>query len=67
MPDRKEHEAHALPFKPRSSRPLVSKAALAALPPIKPTGLNALPWELLAETTLDRKARPTFLSLSLEA
>jgi hypothetical protein len=60
VPDRKEHEAHALPFKPRSSRPLLSKTALAALPAIKPTGLNTLPWEVLAETTLDRKARPTF-------
>jgi hypothetical protein len=58
--DKKEHEAHALPFKPRSSRPLVSKATLAHLPAVKATGLNVLPWEVLAQTTLDRKSRPTF-------
>jgi hypothetical protein len=58
--DKKEHEAHALLFKPRSSRPLVSKAGLAALPPIDPKGINTLAWEVIAETTVDRQARPTF-------
>ncbi len=55
-----EHEGHALAFKPRSSRPLLSKAGLDALPPIDPRGVNALAWEVIAETTLDRQARPTF-------
>jgi hypothetical protein len=59
--DKKEHEEHALLFKPRSSRPLVSKAGLAALPVIDPKGLNTLPWEVIAETTVDRQARPTFV------
>jgi hypothetical protein len=58
--DKKEHEAHALLFKPRSSRPLVSKNGLASLPPIDPKGLNTLAWEVIAETTVDRQARPTF-------
>jgi hypothetical protein len=57
---KKEHEAHAVLFKPRSSRPLLSKAALAALPPIDPRGDNVLAWEVIAETTLDRRARPSF-------
>lgn len=57
---KKEHEDHAELFKPRSSRPLLSKAGLAALPAIDPKGVNALAWEVLAETTVDRQARPTF-------
>lgn len=55
-----DHEAHTLLFKPRSSRPLVSKTGLDALPPIDPKGLNALAWEMISETTVDRQARPTF-------
>jgi hypothetical protein len=57
---KKEHEAHALLFKPRSSRPLVNKSGLAALPKIDPKGLNTLAWEVISETTVDRHARPTF-------
>lgn len=57
---KKEHEGHSLAFKPRSSRPLESKVGLAALPPIDPKGLNNLAWEVVAETTVDRQARPTF-------
>jgi hypothetical protein len=55
-----EHEAHALLFKPRSSRPLASKLVSAPLPPINPKGTNVLAWELLADTTLDRRSRPSF-------
>jgi hypothetical protein len=57
---KKEHETHAVLFKPRSSRPLVSKVALPALPAIDPRGLNTLAWEVIAETMVDRQARPTF-------
>ena len=57
---RKEHEQHALLFKPRSSRPLVPRVALSALPPIDPKGNNLLAWEVIGETTVDRQARPTF-------
>jgi hypothetical protein len=63
---KKEHEAHALLFKPRSSRPLLSKAGLAALPPIDPKGTNTLAWEVIAETTVDRQARPTFARYLVE-
>jgi hypothetical protein len=56
--DKAEHDKHALPFKPRSSRPFLVKASTPST--IDPKGLNPLPWEVLAETTLDRKYRPTF-------
>src|SRR5262249_28935823 len=39
---------------------LVSKAGLEALSPIDPKGVNTLAWEVIAETTVDRQARPTF-------
>jgi hypothetical protein len=54
------HEGHPNALKPRSSRPLLSKIDQAPLPPIDPKGVNALPWSVVAETTLDRQYRPTF-------
>jgi hypothetical protein len=58
--DKKEHEEHESLFKPRSSRPLVNRTGLADLPAIDSKGTNPLPWEVLAETSLDRMSRPTF-------
>ena len=57
---KKDHEGHASLFKPRSSRPLLTKGALEKLPAIAARGVNALPWDVLAETSVDSKARPTF-------
>jgi hypothetical protein len=57
---KKAHEAHALLFKPRSSRPLASKTTLADLPPIDSKKTNVLGWEVIGQTTIDRRARPTF-------
>jgi hypothetical protein len=57
---KKEHEGHAWLFKPRSSRPLIRKTGLDKLPPIDARKPTALPWDVIAETTLDRKTRPTF-------
>ncbi|HEY7152971.1 MAG TPA: DUF3299 domain-containing protein [Gemmataceae bacterium] len=54
------HEGHLGLFKPRSPRPLARKLDRTPLPPIDPKGVNALPWSVVAETTLDRKYRPTF-------
>jgi hypothetical protein len=54
------HEGHAGILPARSKRPLLTRLDATPLPPIKATGLNALPWPLLAETTLDKKYRPTF-------
>jgi hypothetical protein len=44
----------------RSKRPLISKLDHAPLPAISDAGVNVLPWEVLAETTVDKKFRPTF-------
>lgn len=59
-PDKAAHEGHAGLLKTRSSRPLPTKLDAAALPPIDPTGVNALPWSVVLETTLDRNYKPTF-------
>ncbi len=54
------HEGHAGQFRPRSSRPLLTKLDQSSLPAIRAKAVNALPWSVLAETTLDRKYHPTF-------
>jgi tetratricopeptide (TPR) repeat protein len=60
-PSRAEHESHVGGMMARSKRPLVNKIDLAALPPIKSDGINTMPWSVLAETSLDRNYRPTFM------
>jgi hypothetical protein len=54
------HETHAGGLAARSRRPLVTQLAHEPLPPISATGINALPWALLAETAVDRNYHPTF-------
>jgi hypothetical protein len=54
-----EH-VNPLALKARSKRPLFIKMDAALLPPIDPKGVNALPWALLGETTVDKNFRPTF-------
>src|SRR5262245_52422171 len=54
------HEGHAGILKPRSQRPLMTKLDQANLPPVSATGVNALPWPVLNETSIDRQYRPTF-------
>ncbi|HMF12055.1 MAG TPA: hypothetical protein VKE94_07100 [Gemmataceae bacterium] len=58
--DKAAHEEHATAFKTRSARPLASKLDQAALPPIDKDGVNAIPWNVVAETTVDRRYHPTF-------
>ncbi|HKI34746.1 MAG TPA: DUF3299 domain-containing protein [Gemmataceae bacterium] len=55
-----EHEVHAGGLKPRSSRPLGGKLDEAALPPVSATGLNALPWSVLGDTTVRRPFKVIF-------
>jgi tetratricopeptide (TPR) repeat protein len=55
-----EHEGHAGGLKPRSSRPLAGKLDEAALPPISATGVNALPWSVLGDTSVGRQFNVTF-------
>jgi hypothetical protein len=60
-PDKATHQQeHASAFKPRSSRPLVNKGDLPALPAVDPKGVNSLPWTVLTDTPLDREYRPAF-------
>jgi tetratricopeptide (TPR) repeat protein len=54
------HESHVGGLKARSSRPLANKLDTTGLPPISATGVNALPWSVLNDTTLGRKFNPTF-------
>src|SRR5207302_2395238 len=52
---------HAGGLKARSKRPLLVKVDTTVLPPISATAVNAMPWALLGETTVDKKSyRPTF-------
>jgi hypothetical protein len=54
------HGEHAALFRPRSTRPLLNKLDTAKLPPVNLTGVNTLPWTVLAETMVDRQFKPTF-------
>jgi hypothetical protein len=54
------HEQHPAGIAARSKRPLLLKVDASTLAAISATGINKLPWELLAETAIDRKYRPTF-------
>jgi hypothetical protein len=54
------HEGHVGGAKPRSQRPLVTRLDATALPTINPNGVTPLPWQVLAETSVDRKFKPTF-------
>lgn len=56
------HEAHGSggPIRFKSQRPLVRQPNALKLPAINPTGLNHLPWPVLAETAMDRPFRVTF-------
>ncbi len=59
-PPKATHEGHAGGLKPRSSRPLASPLDEAALPPVSATGVNALPWRVLADTAIKRPFKVVF-------
>jgi hypothetical protein len=54
------HNKHVSRLPARSRRPLLRSPGAEKLPPISATGINTLPWAVLAETTLDRQYKPTF-------
>jgi hypothetical protein len=56
-----DHEQHKNTLPVKSARPLVKAFDESILPPIRAEGVNALPWPLLAATTIDAKGRPVFL------
>src|SRR5262249_54147431 len=55
-----DHDLHRGTLKTKSSRPLVKAFDEALLPAIEADKPNALPWPVLAATTIDAKGRPTF-------
>jgi hypothetical protein len=59
-PGKTAHEGHAGLLKARSKRPLATRLDQIPLPPIRADAVNALPWTVLGETTVDRKYKPTF-------
>jgi hypothetical protein len=60
------HVGHVGVFRPHSKRPLLSKLGVVNLPPVVLMGVNPLPWAVLAETTVDRRFKPTFAKYLLE-
>jgi hypothetical protein len=54
------HTGHSAVFRPRSKRPLLSKPDAVKLPAVSLTGINPLPWAVLAETSVDRQFKPSF-------
>jgi hypothetical protein len=58
--DKGEHDTKASTFESRSKQPLLARLDESLLPPINPTGVNAVPWAVISETSVDRKSRPTF-------
>lgn len=61
MAKKPDHELHKNTFPVKSPRPLVKAFDESILPPIRSEGVNALPWPLLAATTIDAKGRPVFV------
>jgi tetratricopeptide (TPR) repeat protein len=57
---RATHTEHVSGFRPRSKRALLVKMEEASLPPIQENGATPLLWAVLADTSLDRRYRPTF-------
>jgi hypothetical protein len=47
-------------LKALSKRPLIARFDQASLPPISATAANALPWGLVAETTIGKQSKPSF-------
>ena len=54
------HTEHVTGFKARSQRPLLTRLDATPLPPISDNGINNLPWDVLTQTAVDNKFRPTF-------
>jgi hypothetical protein len=59
-PKMEHEEKHTSAWPARSKRPLLTRLDNSPLPAISATEINVMPWELLAETSVDKKFRPTF-------
>ncbi|VTS03081.1 hypothetical protein : Uncharacterized protein OS=Chloroherpeton thalassium (strain ATCC 35110 / GB-78) GN=Ctha_2414 PE=4 SV=1: TPR_9: TPR_9 [Gemmata massiliana] len=56
-----EHEQHRGTLKTKSSRPLIKAFDEALLPTIESDKTNALPWPVLAATSINAKGQPAFV------
>ncbi len=56
-----DHDQHAIAFRGKSSRPLLRAFDEASLPPVRADRVNALPWPVLAATTMDARGQPILL------
>jgi tetratricopeptide (TPR) repeat protein len=59
LPD-SEHAKYRGDITFKSPRPITRALDTAALPAIRPDGVNPLPWAVLAETAVDKPFRPRF-------
>jgi hypothetical protein len=59
LPD-SEHARHRGDLAFKSPRAIIRTLDMAALPAIRPEGVNPLPWAVLAETAVDQPFRPRF-------
>jgi hypothetical protein len=59
LPD-SEHAKYRGDIVFKSPRPITRTLDAAALPAIRPDGLNPLPWAVVAETSVDKPFRPRF-------
>ena len=59
LPD-SEHAKYRGDIAFKSTRPVTRTLDAAALPAIRPDGVNPLPWAVLAETVVDKPFRPRF-------
>jgi hypothetical protein len=53
-------EKHTAALGARSKRPFLSRLDQGDLPTIDAKGVNALPWSVIADTTVDRRFKATF-------
>ncbi|MCE9532503.1 MAG: DUF3299 domain-containing protein [Planctomycetes bacterium] len=61
LPD-SEHEKFRGDLKTRSVRPLLRKLDRTLLPAVRPDGVNAVPWLVVAETSVGRGFKPKYHS-----
>ena len=61
MTRKPELDTHKILLRGKSPRPLMKAFDESTLPPIRPDGVNVLPWPVLTATTTDAKGRYVFL------
>jgi hypothetical protein len=54
------HERHTSSFAPKTKRPLRHRLDSRPLPPIRPDGINFVPWSLMGDTSVGERFQPNF-------